>query len=79
MGIVIKKDLCIGCGACTGACGAGALEISAEGYAVVNDNCVMCGMCVDACPVEAISLENLKTATDKALLFTALTHNARFV
>ena len=57
MGIVIQKDLCIGCGACTGACGAGALEICADGYAVVNDSCVMCGMCVDACPVEAISLE----------------------
>jgi len=64
MGIVIKKDLCIGCGACTGACGAGALEIGAEGYAVVNDNCVMCGMCVDACPVEAISLEKEDNGND---------------
>lgn len=57
MGIVIKKDLCVGCGACVGSCGSAALEMGADGRAVVNDNCVMCGMCVDACPVGAISLE----------------------
>ena len=57
MGIKIDRDLCIGCGTCLGACGSGALELSGDGYAVVNDNCVMCGMCVDACPVGAITLE----------------------
>ena len=57
MGIVIDKSLCIGCGACTGACGSDALDITSEGFAEVNDNCVMCGMCVDACPVGAISLQ----------------------
>lgn len=57
MGIVIDKSLCIGCGACTGACGSDALDITSEGFAEVNDNCVMCGMCVDACPVGAITLQ----------------------
>lgn len=64
MGIVINKDLCVGCGACTGACGAAALEIGAEGFAVVNDNCVMCGMCVDTCPVGAITLEKEDNGSD---------------
>ncbi len=57
MGIVIDKDLCIGCGACVGSCGNGALEMHGDGYALVNDNCVLCGMCVDACPVGAIRSE----------------------
>ena len=63
MGIVIDKSLCLGCGACTGCCGNGALEIGPEGYAVVNDACVMCGMCVDACPVGAITLETEEAET----------------
>ena len=64
MGIEIKKDLCIGCGACVGSCGSGALEIGGDGFAAVNDNCVMCGMCVDACPVGAISLEKEDNGND---------------
>ena len=64
MGIEIKKDLCVGCGACVGSCGNGALEIGGDGYAVVNDNCVMCGMCVDACPMGAISLEKEDNGND---------------
>ena len=64
MGIVIDRDRCLGCGACTAACGSGALTLDADGLAAVNDNCVLCGMCVDACPVGAISLEKEASRDD---------------
>jgi len=57
MGIVIDRDLCLGCGACVGSCPNEALELGGDGKAAVRDNCIACGMCVDTCPVGAISRE----------------------
>lgn len=52
----IDRDVCIGCGACTGVCPTGSLELDGEGKSVCKeDTCVDCGACVGTCPVSAIS------------------------
>ena len=58
MPIKVDRDLCIGCGACTGVCPTASLELDAEGKAVCNEEtCIDCGACVATCPVSALSDE----------------------
>ena len=57
MPVKVDRDLCIGCGACTGVCPTGSLELDDEGKSVCNeDTCIDCGACVATCPVSALSL-----------------------
>ncbi|MBP5786873.1 MAG: 4Fe-4S binding protein, partial [Kiritimatiellae bacterium] len=57
MGLVIDRDLCVGCGACTGVCPFGALSLGGDGKAEASEACTACGTCVEACPVKAIRLD----------------------
>ncbi len=55
----VKVDLekCVGCGACTGVCPTGSLELNEDGKTVCNEEtCIDCGACVATCPCEALSL-----------------------
>ena len=55
MPVKVNADVCIGCGACTGVCPTGSLNLNADGKSECNqDTCVDCGACVAACPVNAI-------------------------
>lgn len=50
----VKKDVCIGCGACTAVCPHSAIEMK-NGKAVIDQKkCKKCLECVKVCPVEAI-------------------------
>lgn len=52
----VEQSVCLGCGACTGVCPTGAIQLGAEGKAeVAEDVCIDCGACVGTCPVGAIS------------------------
>ncbi|MDO4197779.1 MAG: 4Fe-4S binding protein [Erysipelotrichaceae bacterium] len=56
MPVTVNKDVCVGCGACTGVCPTGSLNLGDDGLCACNeDTCVDCGACVATCPVEAIS------------------------
>ncbi len=58
MAVKVEKDLCIGCGACTGVCPVNALTLDDEGKSECNaDLCIDCHACVGSCPVEAIEAE----------------------
>ena len=58
MPVKVEKDLCIGCGACTGVCPVNALTLDDEGKSECNaDLCIDCHACVGTCPVEAIVAE----------------------
>lgn len=50
----INKDVCIGCGTCTGVCPVEAITMQ-DGKAEINqETCIHCGTCAGVCPVNAI-------------------------
>lgn len=54
MAVKLDKERCIGCGCCSDACKAGALEL--QETAVVNEEfCIECLSCIDLCPALAIA------------------------
>ncbi|MFW6054583.1 MAG: NIL domain-containing protein [Thermodesulfobacteriota bacterium] len=56
----VKRDLerCVHCGACTGVCKTGALDLDRQTMEVVFDpeKCLLCGQCRMACPMAAMSM-----------------------
>ena len=56
----IKREECIGCGACVEVCPFAALSLDVEDKAVVNELCTACRACLDVCPVDALSLPELE-------------------
>ena len=59
MPVKVDKDLCIGCGACTGVCPVTAMTLGDDGKAQCDENvCVDCQTCIGTCPVSAISEKN---------------------
>ncbi|HEY8909277.1 MAG TPA: electron transfer flavoprotein subunit alpha [Desulfosporosinus sp.] len=67
MAVIIKEDLCIGCGSCEPTCPFGVIEMK-DDKAVINVGCTSCGACVESCPVEAIikTEEEVVVVLDKA-------------
>jgi len=56
MAVKVDLDTCVGCGACTGVCPTGAIELGDDGKAhCKEDVCIDCGACVGTCPTSAIS------------------------
>jgi len=48
---------CTGCETCLERCQMGAIDIDADGKAIIDlDRCIGCGLCVITCPAEAITL-----------------------
>ena len=58
MSYKINKEMCVGCGACAGVCGANAIVKTADNKFEINpDLCASCGVCAGVCPVGAITSE----------------------
>jgi ferredoxin len=57
-GIRRDDEKCFQCGACTGICPTGALNVSRPDMAVLfdPDKCTGCGLCVPVCPVRAMAV-----------------------
>jgi len=54
----IIADRCIGCQICVGECPVGAIQLSAEGVAIIDPEvCIGCGKCSQVCPVGAVRFE----------------------
>lgn len=56
----INKKKCVHCGACTAACGKGALFMEKKAWTLAYDEllCIRCNACLKACPLRAISTES---------------------
>jgi ferredoxin len=56
--VAVDREKCTGCGFCTHACPAGALEVADKKARMVGQEafCFSCGDCVAICPEKAIEL-----------------------
>lgn len=61
MAIIVKKDLCKGCGICAKNCPFDAITLNADRKAEIGASCTECGTCVAKCPFKAIE----KTEVEK--------------
>ena len=53
----VNQEVCLGCGACTGACPVSAIALNGDGKAEVDESlCLDCGACTGECPVSAVEL-----------------------
>ena len=74
--VVIRPDLCAGCGLCARDCPAFALELvreSREQFRLIHhhDRCAYCGQCEDSCRQGAVELVNeFAKATSRRELLT---------
>lgn len=58
---VVDKEVCVGCGACVGACPFNAIEWHSFGQPkVVEASCMGCGLCASECPMGAMQLRHFK-------------------
>ncbi|MCX8204592.1 MAG: 4Fe-4S binding protein [Candidatus Nezhaarchaeota archaeon] len=56
-GVLVDYDLCIGCGACQGACPFGAIKWDLDLDKPIV--CIHCGYCVEFCPHKVLALEEV--------------------
>ncbi|MEA2016560.1 MAG: NIL domain-containing protein [Actinomycetota bacterium] len=56
--IIIDKNLCVDCGACTSICITQALTLDKKTHKLNfnKDKCILCELCLDCCPVSAIKV-----------------------
>ena len=60
MVVKVKKEDCVGCGACEDACPSGAIKV--DEIAIISEkDCVDCGACVDECPNKALEFKPDRT------------------
>ena len=71
--LVVKNDLCIGCGMCVSKCTSNALEMkwNDAGFLVASalNNCDCNGACLQVCPFNPFPKEEVKTENEIAALF----------
>lgn len=71
--LVVKNDLCVGCGLCVYRCPGKALEMSwnEQGFLIpkLTGNCDLNSACLEVCPFNPYPSEDVKTENDLARVF----------
>lgn len=61
-GVILKKDLCTGCGKCVEGCPTGSIGFDEEKNLPIT--CLHCGLCTKFCPHECLKMEEVKDNAD---------------
>ncbi len=54
MAIKLNETVCVGCGCCSDACMAGALELQVKAV-LYQEHCMECRKCIELCPTGALT------------------------
>mgnify|MGYP000035348952 CR=1 FL=1 len=55
MAAKVKRETCVGCGACASVCPVKAVIVESDKAQIIN-KCIECGACVVVCPTDAITI-----------------------
>lgn len=69
--IEVRKETCVGCGACVPACPFGAITME-DGLAVIGEECTLCGACESSCPYGAIIIRTGEAAGEDLDLYSGI-------
>jgi pyruvate formate lyase activating enzyme len=65
--LLVRKEKCIGCGACVAACPEGVLELTSEGIAHDRFDCTACGICTGVCPAAVYEMCGRRITVDELM------------
>mgnify|MGYP002869030284 CR=1 FL=1 len=73
--IVINHEQCIGCSLCVNDCPNACLYLKDGKAETKNEGCIECGHCFAVCPINAITMKNFPSLSEKVVSMEEIDHD----